>query len=540
MMIYPFCLRHLPQRGRKSSKYLLDFISSLWGECKGGLCISKNNKIKTSSIHFLIVVILFTSVSCHHNRLKTNEKELTKEIRIQEKEKREAEQIALDTLAYLHTGFKYKEDRSVDPSNPPVLIDIAGSINNIKEFKLSDIASEVQYIRLETVPDSTFPRVMKFKYYLFPNHIIATNPGGILLYTKDGKYINTVVKNKTTGITLSANMMLVSGENTFIGGGVSVWRADDSLFYSYRNSITGQAFIMKHDLSKNPIGFSQSDDPENQDQITGMGEIAIDMNPEKKSPVWKYKIAPELVMWGMSSEFIYQAPGTFLLDRDTYATELQGTNNLAIVNKQGDSLTTFTGFHNGGTLRIENEGKQLLWSNINDTIFQIIPPNRIVPVYVLNMGQYKAERIKGADNYSPDYTGKILPLGWAENKKFIFLSFSKDAYDSPDSRKNKKVKIYHALYSKQVRQLYVIKGDPLNYSPEILENDLDGGVPAWPLSYMFGNNEELLIPLKGKELKDRVNSEYFKLSGAPVTMKKKLEKLAGLVSDNEDILMIIK
>jgi hypothetical protein len=120
------------------------------------------------------------------------------------------------------------------------------------------------------------------------------------------------------------------------------------------------------------------------------------------------------------------------------------------------------------------------------------------------------------------------------------LIFSKDANDSPNNRKHKKVKIHHALFSKQNQQLFIIKGDPYNYSPEILENNIDGGLPVWPLSYMIGNNGEILISLKGKELKDRIRSQQFKLSGAPETKKKELEKLAGTVTENEDILMIIK
>jgi hypothetical protein len=128
----------------------------------------------------------------------------------------------------------------------------------------------------------------------------------------------------------------------------------------------------------------------------------------------------------------------------------------------------------------------------------------------------------------------------AETKKYIFLSFSKDAFNSPSSRKNKKVKIYNALYSKLSGQLSIIKGDPYNYAPEILENNIDGGIPVWPLTYMIGNNGEILISLKGKELKERVISQQFKNSSAPEAKKKNFELIANSVSDTDDILMIVK
>jgi hypothetical protein len=72
-------------------------------------------------------------------------------------------------------GLHFREDRSVDLKNPPVTIDIAGSLNNIKDIKLSDVAAKVSYLRMEPVPDSTIPRNLKFKYYIMDNYIVALN-----------------------------------------------------------------------------------------------------------------------------------------------------------------------------------------------------------------------------------------------------------------------------------------------------------------------------------------------------------------------------
>jgi hypothetical protein len=157
----------------------------------------------------------------------------------------------------------------------------------------------------------------------------------------------------------------------------------------------------------------------------------------------------------------------------------------------------------------------------------------------LKLGQNKPS-LEQVRKIGSDLTGKIIPGQLAENRNFIFIVFSKDAYDSQNNRKYKKVKRYHALYSKSDKKLFIIKGDPLDYSPEILENNLDGGLPVWPFSYMIGNGGEILISLKGRELKERVRSEQFKHSGAPVSKKRELEILAGVVSETEDILMIVK
>jgi hypothetical protein len=128
----------------------------------------------------------------------------------------------------------------------------------------------------------------------------------------------------------------------------------------------------------------------------------------------------------------------------------------------------------------------------------------------------------------------------AETEKYIFLIFTKDGYDCPNSRKDKTVKIYYALFSKKDHLLTVIKGDPFNYSPDILENNLDGGVPVWPSTDMIGKNGEISVSLKGKDLKEQVRTEFFKRSPAPEAKKEDLKKFAASVSVNEDILMIVK
>jgi hypothetical protein len=224
---------------------------------------------------------------------------------------------------------------------------------------------------------------------------------------------------------------------------------------------------------------------------------------------------------------------------------------MVILNNRGDTLSEFTRLerlnnYTKSLMRGTDDGTQYIQNGslcfrpaFNDTVFKVIPPERLYPVYVLNLGEYKVTKQQGVD---PDYklAGKIIPEDWAETENYIFLSFTKDDYDCPNTRKNKTVKIYHAVYSKLNHLLTIIKGDPFNYSPEILENNIDSGVPVWPLSYMISKNGEIMFPIKGSELKERIKSNEFKLSRAPSEKKEELEKLAVSVSDNEDILMIIK
>ncbi|NCA77674.1 MAG: hypothetical protein EOM90_15180 [Alphaproteobacteria bacterium] len=504
-----------------------------------------------------IIGLMILLLSCQGNRLENDEDKLSAEILLQEKE--EAERIErenrlADSLKKLPPGFRFREDRSVDPSNPPMIIDIAGSLENIKDFALSDVASKITYIRMEKLPDSSFATVMRFKYYLMDSNIVAVNPSGIILFSRNGKYKCTVVKNETTGIEVSANRMTVMGNNTFVGGGTTIWSAGNNLFYKYRNSLTGQSYIMEYDCSQPPVSLSMGFDPEKPDKIRGMGRIAIDLNHGKRLAPQKGNVNG---MWSSGTDFMYQQLSSMMLDRNTYVRQLSspfdmnGKYTLGIFGQQGDTLATFTQFEKvdrfsktvmRGTdqgVQYENKGRYYIRNAFNDTVFLVLPPNRLLPVYVLRLGKYKLLKKEGVD---PDFnlSGKIIPETWADTRNFIFLTFSKDSYNCPNTRESKQLKQYYALFSKSTRKLYLVKGDPYNYDPDILKNNLDGGMSVWPSSWMVGNHGEILISLKGKELKEHVKSAAFSASTAPAAKKNQLLKLIQSLRDDEDILMVVE
>src|SRR5450759_1495657 len=450
----------------------------------------------------LFTLLLFYSMlilicSCHRNRLKISEKDLVKEITIQEKEKEVADKAAnekklADALNRHQGGFRLKENRSVDHAHLPATIDIAGNLDNVKDINLSDVASGITYIRMEPVPDSTLPKDLKFKYYLMDNYIVALNLYGTHLYSKDGRYIRPIVKNKFTGVNVTHGSITFWNDYTMKGGGMSVWANGNNLFYNYGDNITGQKYIMQYDCSSAQLTPVYKFDPENPDQLSGLGTIALDLNHGKTEPP---KPRKHQGMFGGPQENFFKERTPFMLDQNSYALPTRRDDNMMIIlNNQGDTLSTFTKLEklknytnplqrgSDYGIQYEYKGKLYFRSEFNDTVFEVIPPNRLYPIYVLKLGNYKASLQEGV---APDFNliGKIIPGDWAETQNYIFLTFTKDDYDCQNTRKKKTVKIYHAIYSKLNQQLSVIKGDPYDYSTEILRNNFDGGIPVWPSSY---------------------------------------------------------
>jgi hypothetical protein len=506
--------------------------------------------MKPISAFPILIIILLVDSSCGHNRLKTNEEELKKEILAREKESQETimnAPLLPDTSARGIRSLRYKGDRSVDPSNPPLIIDLEANLDNIIEVKLSEVVSGIRYIAIEQPPDSAFTADVRFDYYLTDDYIIAVNRLGILKYNQNGRFLSTVVKNNsaTDGFLINSTI----GASYMQGGGNyynNIQIAGNKLYYTYVNTISSQDYRMEYNCSEFDVNPQKEFNPEFPDEIIGKGKIVADYNANGNRG--------EINSSGSKSILTSRSFMTKWIDNNSYAKKISRADIYAIISKEGDTLSEFPLYEKlvnytksvgRGTdpgCYYEFEGKTYFRNSYNDTLFHVIPPNRLLPVYVLNLGKYKTTRQQGTD---PDFdlTGKIIPEEWIETEKYILLTYTKDNYDCPNTRKYKTVKIYHALYSKINHKLSVIKGDPYDYSPEILVNDLDGGLPVWPYhqdTYIPGENGEIVFSVKGKDLKERVKSEQFRSSAAPDVKKNELKQLAASVSDNQDILMIIK
>ncbi|PKQ62593.1 hypothetical protein BZG02_12815 [Labilibaculum filiforme] len=496
--------------------------------------------------------------ACQNNKLKNNEKDLAQkilseedQIALKESIRLEKEKIWADSIAKLPKGFRFEENRSVDVNHPPKIIDIANRLGQAKSLKLSAVSNKIDYIRMEAVPDASIPNDLGFKYYMMNNYIVGVNIYGIHLFSNKGAFVKTIVKNELTGVKFDSErnaVIITYADYTQKGATTNVWARGDQFYYNYTNSITGQNLIMELDCSQKQIAQNSSFDPENPNVINGLGKVCIDINHGKNEP--EKPLYPN----GMTIApigYFYKQFDVFNPDKNTYIEKLDNENMYAILNTKGDTLACFKKFEQlknytkelirGADFgcQYEKDGNFCFRSDFNDTIFKLTPPNQIQPIYVLNLGQYKVSKQNGLD---PDYdlTGKIIPKDWADAKDYVFLRFIKNNTDSPRNRKNKSVEIYHALYSKKTQHLDILESDPTNYDVNLLENDVDGGISVWPESYMINKKGEIMISLKGSDVKDHVLSLEFKNSSAPIQKKEALQQLANTCSDQDNILMLVQ
>jgi len=475
--------------------------------------------MKSISNLFLLGFALIIFSSCQHNRLKTDEKKLAREIKNQENEnKRETDRIALeaqesDTLANLPAGFRFKEDRSVDPAHPPVVIDFSKEIP-VKDVKLSSIASAVKYIAL-SVPGDSIYFLWGASLNFTSNNIIINNNLGIQSFDREGRFIATIAKNYL-GVPLNIDPEKpFSGffpKETFRG----VWHnhvrtAGNMILYKYTDYPEGRVNLLKFSLSSNSPNILVPQDSETGSPSTyARGEVIATGKEAIRSGT------P-----GLSSIGIFPIAENCYAGMPGLVEAFDGKNPLIVLfNINGDTLCTFTQFENlespitnsvirtYSTPRWQTGKLTSIKFAFNDTVFRIIPPNRLLPAYVFKLGDSKVT----ADEWlhvNTKLDRKILISSILENQQFMFIEYRHyiAGNDKPVYEK--------ALFDKSRNELIRLESNDeannkiFNYWINSFENDLDGGPDFWPdYTTPEGNLAKLL---RTKDLKEYIQNPDYKL-----------------------------
>lgn len=497
----------------------------------------KANKL-TSPVLVVLILALGLFSSCGKNRLKTDEKALTKQILTEEEQlehekslREEREKYLMDSIAKLPKGFRVPENRSIDPQNPPVVIDILGSRTKIpQEIKLSQLFSKVEYIRLEQTQDTTeFP--LDIQFIVAPNHIyVKSGKGSIFQYDKEGHFVRTVCTGKLQLTSFKGGMMISKEQYDLFEGAQEMYWNGNKMCYQYENRPAQKSYLLTFDDNAGPeissLHLPSSIEEEN--RINGSGEILTEL---KQGP------------------FLYSLTTPFLVGNNTLAfaqrrKQIEHPSNfIDVISTTGDTLcefddndpiknfskSTYRGVDDGNTYY--QNGVFHIRQSFNDTIYRLIPPNRLIPKYILDFGDFGIKSAKQGIDPGVDLSEKLLLQSFIENDRYLFITYSKD-YDSPNTAKSGTLKYSKLVYDKKNKTLTPIYIDEAAFVPKgrttwpsapdtNIENDLDAMPFKWPTSLTSSGNpfstfsgEELLkikeqdLPFKNVNKNDRIIAIY--------------------------------
>ncbi|MFB6318438.1 DUF4933 domain-containing protein [Saccharicrinis sp. FJH54] len=454
--------------------------------------------MKIQNLIFLIVVFILTS-GCNRNKLKTDEKSLVQTIRTEEEQlayeqqlREEHEKLLADSLAKLPKGFRFKEDRGVDPDHPPVVIDFTQKIP-VKKFNLSEIATEVKYIRLSIPDDSLyFSPHMGGNVGFTNDDIILYNNFGVHRFSKTGAYIEPIANSNIRSRELSGQKLFgyfnKESYRGIWGNHVSV--AGNRVLYKFTDYPNEKVTLFSYELStaSPTLQFPKVEERTDDGSFTKGETIAMGKEGYRSGTP------------GLSSTQILGISSNFYAGVNSHLSASENGCMLATFNLQGDTLCKFTQFNKlerpvtstlirsvPSILNWEYKGMFSFKKSFNDTIFRLIPPNRMVPVYVFNLGSYK---ITDEDWYQTNLglKNKIMIRSILETKKYVFLSYI--YYNQNGEHEN-----YKAIYSKKTKELTQLAlteetfteknqgAAPPNQANKptlLLQNDIDRGLPFWP------------------------------------------------------------
>lgn len=508
----------------------------------------------------IILLTLFTVLlmGCARNRLKTDEKSLVKQILTEEEQRAyeaelraEREKQLADSLAKLPKGYRFQEDRSIDPDYPPIIIDFTKEIP-VKKFNLSEIAKEIKYIRLSVPDDSLYfsPR-MGGSVAFTDKNIILYNNFGVHSFTPEGEFLETIAQSNVTNRTFNRQALFGYFDKESYKGvwGNHVSVAGDRIYYKVTDYPNEKVSLLHYELkSEKQLQFPETTESTN-DGAFFKGE----QSATGKDGI--YSGTP-----GLASTQILGISANFYAGVNSHLQASENGFMMATFSLAGDTLCKFTQFDKlenpitstllrsiNSIINWEYKGVFTFMKSFNDTIFRLVPPNRLIPVYIFNFG---LQKITDEEWYqtNKELKDKTLITNIIENDKFLFLEYR--YFDQSGKGNNFKAiysKVAHTLTQlpladKEIMPPGFIGGFAppahASYKPTInFQNDIDNGLSFWP---------ELVTPRGeiGMLVRPQTMKDYL-LNGKnnPITDKEPvLEEYAKtLTTDiNERIIMLVK
>ena len=419
-------------------------------------------------------------------------------------------------------------DRSVDASAPPVLIDLP-SVEEASEMPgLSDVAHEVVYIKLQSGAMLLTDSMATLSFTMSGSSLICSNGVVVASFSMEGRFIERLASL----------------------GSEAVPPVPAEMFGSMAKDVRNARFINQLEVTGSGLYAHVYDGPTNRMRLYEIpplqGEPAIQQIRTQESaalPVENMRRAGTVFPRGR----LYMLDSKHLL-----ATRRGGSLDdemASVVSIDGDTIgyanypekignwthSVIRGGESGASVRTP-EGLVLHRPPYSDTVFEVHPPAKMVPRYILTLSGRGVSRNEGM---SPgfDLKDRLLHGDLCDAGGFLFIKYTQN-YDCPNTRNAKTLSMFRVVYNKQTRKALRLPASRSDYGFG-LPDDLNGGLPVWPMSnFMSGRN--LVTPVSLSELKQHLASRAFQVSSAPAARKEAFTQFVASLRDEDIIVRVVR
>ncbi|HNX44104.1 MAG TPA: DUF4933 domain-containing protein [Bacteroidales bacterium] len=458
-----------------------------------------------------LLLLLVGETSCNRNRLKMDEQSLVKELADEQKSGVWQNGQATGSFSNAKPGIRYKEIRSADPSNPPVVIDIAAVQDHAAKIKASRLFQQIQVVRIPA-DETKSPLSHYSKNYIISNrHIYQFSRfTGIRQYDMRGRLVKDICDNNMPYIDNGEGSVAVDAREykQQFSGAVSARLVDGKFYYQYENQPGDQCELKMVDDADNAPSISDNrTGVENHRNFEGFGKTVIDFGKPSGN--------------GINPNLYCILPGNQLA---TYSSAKSPAGNaplLTLLTKNGDTVCIFNDYDpvkhlKGRVYRSPDENYMYPVDNqfhikpaFNDTIFELLPPNRLLAKFVLHFGDRGVNN--STEGMDPQFNlkDKLLLNDLIESDKYIFITYTRD-YSCPNTAKHGTLKYGRIIFDKSKHEVIAVYScekpeinpeQPFSWpkAPEKnIENDLNGCPFFWPTGVTADNKP--FAAVSGKRL----------------------------------------
>lgn len=383
-----------------------------------------------------------------------------------------------------------------DRSTTPVNINIGKAITDSISVKLSEVASSIDYYA-----------VGNDKYKV--TNVIAVDGGFIALNMPKLYLYRKGMKRKRVGLKVTYNNWIYNSQPLYYDKKTTRLYANltgvnkDRYIVYYISELPALDSVLARTHYLYPDSFPVR---------------PLKYHKENQSPYFTSEmyLSPKANGIGIVKKIT-----TFTHQDDTICTFIiphEQIKNIPTTYIYGPHLSTY--YHYENTLSFRTA--------FNDTIYRIIPPQTMKPVYALNLGK---SRLSLQDYCKMAMNGKIWIQQIEETPKGVFIVIHQEENSHWSGWENdKRVIKQHqvdrqVLHHKSTGRTYAL---PINAGGLI--NDLDGGLPFWP----DGQTDEYLYMIRPvAELKAKI-----KLTNSP--KQKELKAFLQNVADDQNVMIVVK
>jgi len=447
-------------------------------------------------LFLFITVFLSIALSCGKNRKPVlSDKELfaQKETTDTVRQMTSVSDTGTYVVPVVPPGIKYQESRSIDPEFPPVNFDISNRKLNIKKFNLANYYTKVRFVKLK--------------------HPMLASEGNFLF---DANYRVTYDGGSMSGSGLSSRFSFM--KDSIIAGDVFFG------YYSYDNegnflhTVKTYDFPKSYDAVKNTISYDLNDYQSAMEKAGNRRNNNLFRVDDNTLAKYVYNTEDTL-----SRDFLF----TFGTKGDTLC-RFRNYNQIPVMKKLSaypSPLPPDIYFYN----------KQLtVRQSMNDTVYRVIPPNRLLPVYVLNFGPYK---IDIQTFIFGDHAKYLLPYTWKETNRYILFVYTQNR-DTPNNRSNGSVKFFYSYYDKKNRQLYHFsEGTTIPEQELLVDNQVPNALPFILSSAEIGEDGMKVVYSK-RRLEDIIKNKGF--ASLSPEQQKKLKTVQSELGESEVLIMILE